>query len=610
MIKIKNHGVTEKRSPYKIFFKRDLVWAFFKINFNMIDQETLKIKLSNSYKSAFDFQQRRHSDWTDNYTLYRDKVIVNRLTQRQSVNIPLMKETIRTILTQINASPDLYFEELSNDKQKEIFLNEYFIQNAKDNNLDIKDIVDKKEEMLYGRSFKKLNVVDGAPYTEVIDVFDILVDRYVDPAILDSAQFIIHQHIFRTLSEVANNPDYDKDAVNRLKIFYATTTGLIKSEENVQSLQERNERMQLLGDMYINNPILGETYVELKEYYMKLFDPDKKRTEIYLITTCEGNGIEILRMAPLEEVLGTTKDHFWRDHYPFISWADDVERTDFWSDGVGDIVRTPNKIINAWFSQLVENRTLRNYGMNYYDATNEAFVPTTFEPKPFGWYPLPGKPSDILQRVDIPDLSDSLDDISFVINLIEKATGATATEKGVSEKKQITLGEVQILLSKATERMNAIAMFYNKAWAEYGTKWVKLVESQADNLTPVKLYKKSLKGNFFEKEVSPNDWKSQAGYLVKVTSRAERESKTIDDLQKLNAVVAQMPDNEPLKEIYQKKLLELVDLDANQIKDVMDFEKQKQTIPNLASLLMPQQKPQQMPSPATLNPNQQLTPTK
>lgn len=546
-----------------------------------MDQATLITKLNTNKDAAFKFQQRRHSDWNENYTLYRDKVIINRLTQRQSVNIPLIKETLRTILAQTDDAPDLFFEELSNDKQKEIFLNEYFLKNAQDNKLEIKDIVDKKQEYLYGRTFKKLNVVDGAPYVEILDPYDILVDRYADPADLDTAQFIIHQHIFRTLREIENNPLYDQGAITKLKIFYATEGGLIKSGENAQSLAEKNQRMETMGDVDITNPLLGEVYVELNEHYIKLWDEAKKKFEIHLVTTCSGAGTEILLDKPLEEIIGKTKDDYWQNHYPILSWADDVERSDIWSDGVADIVRTPNKILNAWFSQLVENRTLRNFGMNYYDSTLKGFVPPTFEPKPFGWYPLPGKPNEVFQKVDIPNLLESLDEMTFLIQLVEKAVGATANEKGVSEKKQITLGEVQIMLGKAMERMSEIAKFYKLSWKEFGEKWVKLVEAQNDNLQSVKLYKKSFKGNYFEKEISPNDWKSEVGYKVKVISSAEQEQETIQVIQKLNAIIAQMPNNSPLLEIYHKKLLDLGGLNADEMREVLDYEKQKQSMPQM-----------------------------
>ncbi len=46
--------------------------------------------------------ESRHPQWTLNYELYRDTVIINRLTQRQSVNVPYMKKTLKTYLMQTN----------------------------------------------------------------------------------------------------------------------------------------------------------------------------------------------------------------------------------------------------------------------------------------------------------------------------------------------------------------------------------------------------------------------------------------------------------------------------------------------------------------------------
>ena len=40
-----------------------------------------------------DFKERRFDQWKENYFLYRDKVTTNRLTQRQAINIPIMRET-------------------------------------------------------------------------------------------------------------------------------------------------------------------------------------------------------------------------------------------------------------------------------------------------------------------------------------------------------------------------------------------------------------------------------------------------------------------------------------------------------------------------------------
>src|SRR3972149_10939373 len=159
----------------------------------MTDEQFL-VAVTKNKDSDFNFRERRHEDWTDNYTLYRDKVLINQLTQRQSVNVPLMKYSIQTNLKDVDDPPMLYFNNRDNDTQKEVFYNEYWKFRALENKLIVKDIVDKKQVFIFGRSFKKLNIVDGHFYFEIIDPQDMLVNRFVDPAKLDTARHICQEH--------------------------------------------------------------------------------------------------------------------------------------------------------------------------------------------------------------------------------------------------------------------------------------------------------------------------------------------------------------------------------------------------------------------------------
>ena len=87
----------------------------------------LMLKLKAELKSARETQIRKHDDWNENYELYRNKVKTNRLTQRQSVNIPLMKETIKTQLAHMDESPSIDWKELGGDEQKELIYQEVWI---------------------------------------------------------------------------------------------------------------------------------------------------------------------------------------------------------------------------------------------------------------------------------------------------------------------------------------------------------------------------------------------------------------------------------------------------------------------------------------------------
>lgn len=525
----------------------------------------LPISTKKYAEGAIKFQERRHANWRENYSLYRDKVQTNRLTQRQSVNVPLMKETIRTILANTDETPDLTFENLENDKQKEIFINAHWEQWMVDDNFEIKDIVDKKQEALYGVSVIKLNVYDGMVHSEVLEPYDWVCDRYADPSDIDgTASYMAHINIFRTISALEANPMYDKDAIRELKKVYSTDAGLIMSEENIEQARARSERLQDMGLVDEENPMLGETVVNLTEHYVKVWDSKKEKFSIWLYVSV---GDIKLATKRLEDVLNV-------NFFPFVSWSDDVEKTDIYPDGVGDIVRTPNKIVNSWFSQMTENRALRNFGMTFYDVTqDDSYTPQSYEASPWAWIPTPGDPNKTTKRVDIPDLSESLDEMNFVIGMVEKATASTATEKGVREEGEATLGQIKLMLSASNKRITSISKFYKIARRQFGDKWAALNEANAEHIKPVKLHKKSYKGNYFSTEVSPKDWKGEEGYSCRVVSSAERSQKGIEEVQKLQAISGMFPENKPLKKLLKQRALGIIDdLSQEEIDEVINYD--------------------------------------
>ena len=543
-------------------------------------------------QSAYNYRERRHDDWDENYTLYRDKVIIDRLIQRQTVNIPLMKQTIRTLLKDVDDMPVLYFESIDNDDQAELFKNEYWKYTEVENRMELQDIVDKRQVFLFGRSFDQWQIVDGKIKQTIQDPMDIYVDRYTDPVNLNSARFLIHTHIFVPLSVIEKNNDYDQEAVSRLKMWYKTSQGLIKGDQNVQMLVDKNKKMRDMGIDDIDDPVLGEAYFELTMHFLMHREIGDKNEQYYLYVEAEEQ--EILMKKPLEEVIGTTKTHYWQTHLPYVTWADDLERQDFWSDSIADIVRPANKVLNAWFSQLVENRTLRNFGMHYYDATVENFTPSSFAPLPWGWYPVPGKPQDVLQKVDIPDLSESLDEMQFVINVMERATGATATQQGAPTERQITLGEVQLALGEAKERIKGMSKFYTPAWKQRGEIFINLLEAGADKLDAVKIYKHgSNTDDIYSREITPKDWRTKSGYLCKVWSQEERDTQNTNNIQKINYAKSVLPENQKLNEISQRKALEFAGLTPDEINTIMEEEQKRKeammSVPGLPGMMKQQQ---------------------
>src|SRR5262249_38256416 len=146
---------------------------------------------------------------------------------------------------------------------------------------------------------------------------------------------------------------------------------------------------------------------------------------------------------------------------------------------------------------------------------------------------------------------------------------------GQTEQNKITLGEVELAVGAAKERITSVAKFYMLAQKEKGDKWAKLMNANADNLEPVKLYKKSHKGNMFSKVAYPSTYKSDKGYNCRVVSSSEREKQSLETLQKLNVVKAEFPNNLAFKKVYDKKILDFAGVNPDEQKQIMDEEEQK-----------------------------------
>lgn len=528
------------------------------------------VKIQNEKKSATEYRERRVTEWNDNYILWRNRVITNRLTQRQSANIPLTKEVLSTIMKDIDDELITYFRDKGNDEQKEIYYNEYWKKNMEKNQDFIKMLVHKRQSLLFGRSFRKLNVKNGLFTYELIDPQNILVDKHIDPTNIDSTRSIIQTGIYQTLEEIINNDKFLAEGRNTLKRYYSETNTEELDTDNYQNYTDREERLKDLGYNSEMTPEVGATYVELNE----VIRLEGSQFILYVVATIEEGLVKLLK-KPLDEVIGKTSDNFWKEHLPITSLSTEHDLTDFWNDGPADIVRPSNVIVNSWISQEVENRTLKNFSMHYYDSSNEKFIPQTYNPEAWGWYPVPGKPSDVIQDVSVPDLSSSLNEIQYILNIAKGAVGATGTNAGQLDDRKVTLGEIQITVANAQERTKSFVPLIQDEMKEFGIKYIKMLEAQKNNLTEIEISKLGRNGKkLYSKTIRPDMIYSPKGWEIEVQTRNDKMTDAVSNIQKLDVATQEMPNNLPLREIKKKKLLEFAGLNSDEMQLVLDAEKQ------------------------------------
>ena len=517
-------------------------------------------KLKAERESAAELQKRKHDDWDDNYLLYRNKVKINRLTQRQAVNIPLMKETIKTLLSKIDDAPNVEWKERNGDMQKELYFQEMWNQHVKNKKVELIDVLDKKNVLLSGFSMRKLNISESGVDPSVLDTYDSLIDPLMNPWDIESARFIIHRNIFRSVRDILADDKYSKKGKDELKIWADTVEGISASTTNKEEYEAKMERLRAMGVDHSQFSLYagGDRLVNLTEHFSKIWNKKTKKFEKRVVTYAEDT-IELSNMT-LNEAIGV-------DFWPFVYWSEDPETNDVYPDSVADLVRTPNKVLNIWFSQLIENRTLKNFQMHWFLPSSN-YQPQTYTPGPGVMLPAP--PGDninnVIKPVEVNGLDDTMLAIEKVTNIVERGTGATSIEKGQGEVGEQTLGEVQILVGKAQERTVGMTKFYRLAWTEYANKWCALMYANAPKV--IKLSKENMKGEMFEKTLLKSDWQSEMGYEPIVRSSSEQETDDIKGIQKFMFILSQFPNNQALRKIAQKRMLESVDLTPEELNQV------------------------------------------
>ena len=522
-------------------------------------------RLKREKFTASELQMRKHEDWNDNYELYRNKVKTNRLTQRQAVNIPLMKETIKTLLSKIDDAPNVDWKELGGDQQKELIYQEIWNNKFKENKLELIDILDKKNVLLYGFSVKKLNLIDDGISVSVLDPYDILLDPLSSSWDFGTNRFIIHQNIFKNIRDILADDKYTKEGKEELKIWAESPAGITQDSKSREEWEKKMERLKIMGVDQGDFPYFagGDRIVNLTEHYTKIWNKKEMKFERRVIVYADDT-IELLNER-LEDLIGV-------DFWPFVMWSEDPETTDTYPDSVADLVRTPNKVLNVWFSQLIENRTLKNFQMHWY-SPSQGYTPQTYIPGPGVMLPAPpGEDiSKVIRPVEISGLDDTLTAIQTVIQIVERGTGATAIEKGQGQEGQQTLGEVEILVGKATERVTAMAKFYRMSWYELCWKWDKMMQANAPKF--IKLFKVSQSGKLYPKTVFRNDWVSDIGYEPIVSSSSEQEAESIKTLQKFDYIIQKFPGNQALVQIAQRRMLDSVDVTPEEMKMIEEGQK-------------------------------------
>lgn len=533
-------------------------------------QSINEIDIARTYKNG------KVKSWQSNESMYYG---VKETSEDSRANISLgrMQEFVHTLLSKIDNPLVFKFTKRKPSQLSRVeLLNSLRRFDADRNFWDLKDIVGKKQGIIYGRAiYAYYASSDKGTYEsnlENVDVYDFLIDPSCGGIDIENAFFMGRWGVVKTIKQLKDgvkNKIYNKEAVSRL-----IESGGNSTEENQEETNKRSRSydQETIGDKENNN----HNKFKLWEWFTT-FEGER----YYILMDNSGQWIRCEKLS----------DMFSCNTWPFWTWAAFPDLTEFWTPSYCDYARDLFLAQDASIGQMLDNADAINKPMRAVDVSAIDDV-TKLKYRKDGIIPVK-KGVDInraYQTVITPSINTPIQVFEILEGIQEKASGVTAQAKGTSDEK----GKVGIYQGNEAAIADRFGLL-NKSYSFGYKRFAKLYENGVKDHLIKKIAIEILGPNGVEvKQISKRDlYKKGDEYGITVeASNAEMMASKQDRNEKLAFLASEA--NNPM--INKKKSFEMRALisglseeDVRQLLDTNSYGNEKlisEADRDLESLLM------------------------
>ena len=532
-------------------------------------QSINEIDIARTYKNG------KVKSWQSNESMYYG---VKETSEDSRANISLgrMQEFVHTLLSKIDNPLVFKFTKRKPSQLSRVeLLNSLRRFDADRNFWDLKDIVGKKQGIIYGRAVYAYYASSDEGYQsnlENVDVYDFLIDPACGGIDIENAFFMGRWGVVKTIKDLKDgvkNKIYNKEAVSRL-----IESGGNSTEENQEETNKRSRSydQETIGDKENNN----HNKFKLWEWFTT-FEGER----YYILMDNSGQWIRCEKLS----------DMFSCNTWPFWTWAAFPDLTEFWTPSYCDYARDLFLAQDASIGQMLDNADAINKPMRAVDVSAIDDV-TKLKYRKDGIIPVK-KGVDInraYQTVITPSINTPIQVFEILEGIQEKASGVTAQAKGTSDEK----GKVGIYQGNEAAIADRFGLL-NKSYSFGYKRFAKLYENGVKDHLIKKIAIEILGPNGVEvKQISKRDlYKKGDEYGITVeASNAEMMASKQDRNEKLAFLASEV--NNPM--INKKKSFEMRALisglseeDVRQLLDTNSYGNEKlisEADRDLESLLM------------------------
>lgn len=382
------------------------------IKSEIIAQSLSEIAFARQYK------QGKIKNWQKNEEMYYG---VKRATTESRANVDLarMQEFVHTLLSKVDNPLVFKFLKRKEAQLKRVQrLNALRESDQKTDFWDIKDLVGKKQGIIYGRAVFAYyaDSVDGyKAHLENTDVYDFLIDPSAGGVDIENGRYMGRFGIVKDRYEIEEgikSGRYLKEAENLIN-------GSGNNTERNQEEQNKSVR----------------TYGQGTQQDKELQDKDKFKFWDWF-TTYKGNRYHlILEESGTALVVELLTEIFASDLWPFWTWAAFPDLTEFWTPSYCDYARELFMAQNVSVNQMLDNAEAINKPMKGVDlGAIENLAELKYRKDGIVRFKSGTDVNRAYQIFQTPSINTPIAVFNLLENIQEKSSGVTSGSKGVSDE--------------------------------------------------------------------------------------------------------------------------------------------------------------------------------
>lgn len=372
------------------------------------------------------YKQGKIKNWQSNEQMYY-AMKIPMADARANVELGRMQEFVHTLLSKIRRPLVFKYTKRKNSQLKRVkLLNAVKDADRKNNDWDMKDLVGKKQMVVYGRMMYSYfaDSVDGIykPHLDNVDTYDFLIDPAAGGIDVEKANYLGDYGVVFYRDELEagmKRGDFIKDSTQSILTGVGNNTEVTQEETNKLTRmygQHTIGKKELQSDDKFKFWRWGTTYKGVR-YYM-------------LLQERAGRAI---RIDPLTDLVSAT-DLFPKAPWWYWTAAAFPDLTEFWTPSYCDYVREIFMAQNVSIDQMLDNaeainKPMRKVNVNMIENLAELKYRKDGIIKVKGDFDV----NQAYQTITVPSIDTPLKVFEALEGIQEKASGVTANSKGAAD---------------------------------------------------------------------------------------------------------------------------------------------------------------------------------